>query len=70
MRSAPLAAAAVVAAGMLVGAGSASAGPGSGCLAHHPQYIEGVIEVDYAAGCSGHDEPELDPRRRRLRRHR
>jgi len=34
---------------------------GSGCIAHHPNYIEGVIEVDYDAGCSGHDEPELDP---------
>jgi hypothetical protein len=28
---------------------------GSDCLAHHPQYI------DYATGCTGHDEPELDP---------
>ena len=28
---------------------------GSGCIAHHPNYIEGVIEVDYDAGCSGHD---------------
>ena len=34
---------------------------GSGCIAHHPNYIEGAFEVQYAAGCSGHDEPELDP---------
>jgi hypothetical protein len=34
---------------------------GSDCLAHHPQYIENVVEIDYANGCTGHDEPELDP---------
>jgi hypothetical protein len=34
---------------------------GSGCIAHRPNYIEGTFEVQYAAGCSGHDEPELDP---------
>src|SRR5215472_12344678 len=34
---------------------------GSGCVAHHPNYIEGTFEVQYSAGCSGHDEPELDP---------
>ena len=33
----------------------------SGCLAHHPKYIEGSFEVEYAPGCTGHDEPELDP---------
>ncbi len=33
----------------------------SGCYAHRPRYIEGVFEVRYDAGCSGHDEPELDP---------
>jgi hypothetical protein len=32
-----------------------------GCLAHHPQYISGQIEVSYSPGCVGHDEPELDP---------
>src|SRR5437660_1335936 len=31
------------------------------CLAHHPQYIEGKFEVTYDPGCTGHDEPELDP---------
>jgi len=31
------------------------------CLAHHPQYISGVIEVSYSQGCVGHDEPELIP---------
>jgi hypothetical protein len=44
--------------------GTASATPGSqgsGCIAHRPNYIEDVFEVGYAAGCSGHDEPELDP---------
>jgi hypothetical protein len=34
---------------------------GSGCIAHRPHYIEGVFEVSYDSGCSGHDEPELDP---------
>lgn len=33
----------------------------SGCIAHRPQYLEGKIEVTYDAGCTGHDEPELDP---------
>ena len=32
-----------------------------GCYAHHPQYISGQVEVTYASGCVGHDEPELDP---------
>ncbi len=32
-----------------------------GCLAHHPKYIPGQFEVNYAPGCVGHDEPELDP---------
>jgi hypothetical protein len=31
------------------------------CLAHHFQYIENVFEVTYEKGCTGHDEPELDP---------
>jgi hypothetical protein len=34
---------------------------GSGCLAHHPRYADGTFEVKYDAGCTGHDEPELDP---------
>src|SRR5215471_14197844 len=33
----------------------------TGCYAHHPQYIADKIEVNYAPGCVGHDEPELDP---------
>src|SRR5690348_11645390 len=50
-----------------VGTASASKGSvvgsasGTGCIAHHPNYIEGVFEPRYSAGCSGHDEPELDP---------
>ncbi len=31
------------------------------CLAHHFQYIPGQFEVTYNKGCTGHDEPELDP---------
>jgi hypothetical protein len=31
------------------------------CIAHHPRYDEGTFEVDYANGCTGHDEPEIDP---------
>jgi hypothetical protein len=34
---------------------------GSGCIGHHPNYVEGVFEPKYVAGCTGHDEPELDP---------
>lgn len=34
---------------------------GSGCIAHHPRYVEGSFETKYLAGCSGHDEPELFP---------
>jgi hypothetical protein len=45
---------------VLLGAGSAAANS-SGCIAHRPAYIEGKIEVKYDAGCTGHDEPELDP---------
>jgi hypothetical protein len=38
------------------------AGPAqAGCYAHRPKYIEGIFEVRYDSGCSGHDEPELDP---------
>ncbi len=31
------------------------------CIAHHFQYIEGILEIEYPDGCTGHDEPELDP---------
>lgn len=48
--------------GWFVPAGGASTGKlGSGCIAHRPNYIEDRFEVQYSAGCSGHDEPELDP---------
>src|SRR5215470_16526735 len=33
----------------------------TGCFAHLPQYIENQFEVTYSNGCTGHDEPELDP---------
>jgi hypothetical protein len=33
----------------------------TGCLAHHPKYIEDTLEVTYDNGCTGHDEPEIDP---------
>jgi hypothetical protein len=46
--------------GLAFGAAPARA-DSSGCIAHRPLYIEGSIEVRYDAGCSGHDEPELDP---------
>jgi hypothetical protein len=36
-------------------------GLGGGCIAHRPNYVEDVFEPKYVAGCSGHDEPELDP---------
>ncbi len=37
---------------------AARSGPG-GCIAHRPNEIAG--NVWYTGGCSGHDEPELDP---------
>ena len=45
---------------VLANAAPAQAG-NSGCYAHRPKYIEGVFEVRYDAGCTGHDEPEIDP---------
>ena len=55
---------AVAAATTLAAATCASAGAstlGGDCLAHRPNYIEGVIEAHYTQGCTGHDEPELFP---------
>ena len=43
------------------GTARASGGQGGGCIAHRPAYVEDVFESHYTAGCSGHDEPELDP---------
>jgi hypothetical protein len=40
---------------------SAQTTAGSTCIAHRPNYIEGKFQVYYTSGCSGHDEPELDP---------
>src|SRR6059058_4939322 len=57
-----LAAAGTLAAAVFLAAGAGASAPtGSGCIGHKPAYIEGVFEVSYDAGCSGHDEPELDP---------
>lgn len=55
-------------AGALAAAGPASAGGGgpaghSGagvCIAHHPN-SDAEYPIWYTAGCTGHDEPELDP---------
>src|SRR5437763_290256 len=52
---------AVAAAAALLSANAAVAQQQGGCIAHRPNYIEDVIEVSYDSGCSGHDEPELDP---------
>jgi hypothetical protein len=64
-RSLPALAALVAAAAVVSTLGAAAAsgknGQGSGCLAHRGNYVEGVVEIDYSAGCTGHDEPELDP---------
>jgi hypothetical protein len=49
------------------GAGAAHSGKvrsgstGTGCIAHHPNYVEDVFEPSYVASCTGHDEPEIDP---------
>jgi hypothetical protein len=40
---------------------SASVHSGAGdCIAHRPT-VSGEYQIRYAAGCSGHDEPEIDP---------
>src|SRR5215469_4565940 len=39
-------------------AAPAAAGP-TACLAHPANYAK--ADIDYAPGCTGHDEPELDP---------
>lgn len=53
----------VIAFGLMVP--SASAGrPSEGasqCIAHPTNSVPGVFESYYVGGCSGHDEPELDP---------
>jgi hypothetical protein len=51
----------IVAMSVGVPTASAAGGQGGGCIAHRPAYIEDVFEPHYTAGCSGHDEPELDP---------
>jgi hypothetical protein len=56
-----LAAAATLVFGASAAAPASGGASGSGCLAHHPNYIEGTLEVEYTTGCTGHDEPELDP---------
>lgn len=50
-------AAGVVATGQRVSASQSGAGD---CTAHHPNG-NAEYPVWYAAGCTGHDEPELDP---------
>ena len=56
------ASAGAVAAGQPAGARTASAAPsGAGdCIAHHPN-SNSEYDIWYAQGCTGHDEPELDP---------
>ena len=54
-------AATVAAAAVLSGGAGAASNAGSGCIAHRPAYVDGVFEPAYTAGCSAHDEPELDP---------
>src|SRR6266852_2956496 len=48
-----------LAAGVPAGA-TAQPGGGGICIAHHPNY-SAEYAIWYAAGCTGHDEPELDP---------
>ena len=43
------------------GVAQAAGKQGGGCVGRHPAYIEDVFEPSYSAGCSGHDEPELNP---------
>jgi hypothetical protein len=57
----PLAACLTLTFGASAAAPASGGTGGSGCIAHHPNYIEGTFEVQYTTGCTGHDEPELDP---------
>jgi len=50
-----------LAAMLVLAAGTAFAQSPQTCIAHHPNYIEGNLEIDYAPGCTGHDEPEIFP---------
>ena len=66
------ASAVVLALAASAGAAAAAAGPagaaqasggqsgGGACIAHHPN-SDAEYPIWYAAGCTGHDEPELDP---------
>jgi hypothetical protein len=70
LRASLVLAIAAAAIAVLGGAGASSASgnstgatstTGNACIGHHPNYIEGVFEPKYLGGCTGHDEPELDP---------
>jgi hypothetical protein len=57
----------LAAAGVVMPAGAASAARPAGgvsgagdCIAHHPN-ADSEYPIWYTSGCSGHDEPELDP---------
>jgi hypothetical protein len=54
-------AASVTALAVSLGGPAVARADSGGCLAHHPNYIEGSFEIQYTQGCTGHDEPELDP---------
>jgi hypothetical protein len=43
------------------GAATRHGSHGSLCVSRHVVYVEGKIDVHYRPGCTGHDEPELDP---------
>ena len=51
----------VAAVSMIFAAFTLQAQTVTNCLAHHFQYIPNIVEVTYEKGCTGHDEPELDP---------
>jgi hypothetical protein len=56
-----LALAVVAATALGAPAAGAAVRHGSACVERHVAYVEGRIEVQYRPGCTGHDEPELDP---------
>jgi hypothetical protein len=56
-----LALAALAATALGAPAAGAAVRHGSACVERHVAYVEGQIEVQYRPGCTGHDEPELDP---------
>ena len=51
----------LVAAALQPAVAGAAVRHGTACVARHVVYVQGKLDVQYRPGCTGHDEPELDP---------